>query len=158
MLTTPYDRARPYVPLAAGAAALVVLAILALRGRRVGDESDPLVDHRLNGMYRNLLRWARSLELPVLPTATPMERTGILARHIPAAAAGIRQIGKAYTRLRFAPLRPGQFSTPDELAAERSWREIQAPLRAAWLRHQANRAAAYLTGRAARARRAVGGD
>ena len=156
-LTTPYDRARPYVPLAVGAA-LVLLAALALRGRRAGDESDPLVDHRLNGMYRNLLRWAHSLELPVLPTATPMERTGVLARHIPAAAAGIRHIGKAYTRLRFARRRPGGFSTPDESAAEHSWREIQAPLRVAWLRHQAIRTAAYLTGRARRARRAVGGD
>ncbi len=154
-LTTPYDRARPYVPLAAGAAALVLLAVLALRGRRTGADSDPLVDHRLNGMYRNLLRWAHSLELPVPPTATPMERTGVLARHIPAAAAGIRQIGKAYTRLRFARLRPGGFSTPDESAAEHSWREIQAPLRAAWLRHQANRAADYLT---ARAKRAAGRD
>ena len=151
VLTTPYDRARPYVPLAAGAAALVLLAVLVLRGRRTDDESDPLIDHRLNGMYRNLLRWAHSLELPVLPTATPMERTGVLARHIPAAAAGIRQIGKAYTRLRFARLRPGGFSTPDESAAERSWREIQAPLRAAWMRHQAHRATAYLTGRARRA-------
>ena len=151
VLTTPYDQARPYVPLAAGAAALVLLAVLALRGRRGGEEADPLVDHRLNGMYRNLLRWARSLELPVLPTATPMERTDVLARHIPAAAAGIRQIGKAYTRLRFARLRPGGFSTPDESAAERSWREIQVPLRAAWLRRQAHRAASALTGRAKRA-------
>ena len=158
VLTTPYDQARLLLPVAAGAAALVLLVVLALRRRRADDASDPLVDHRLNGIYRSLLRWARSLELPVLPTATPMERTGILARHVPAAAAGIRQIGQAYTRLRFAPLRPGQFSTPDETAAERSWREIRAPLRAAWLRHQANRAASSLTGRATRPGRAADGN